>query len=607
MIDAANQKDSFRKLDDIGCTVLKCVRLDLLTVILAQDHCSKQLNLDSRPRLVDSLFVMSRNVLGKPNAFLPALLTLLLSVQVTLSQELTVSDVQQIISRAVSKAVAMNTKVTVSVTDDEGNLLGTFQMTGAPATTLIRSVGRAGQGLENVSVASTAAAHSKAGTAGIFSSGGNAFTTRTAGFIIQEHFPPGIENRAGGPLYGVQFSTLPCSDIAIAGLPLGLSADPGGIPLYKNGVAVGGIGVEGDGLYTVDRVPTDNDQTAEEIIAVYGSGGFESPALIRADNILVEGIRLPFANVSSPEAVPLIAFGSLPGVVTSVVRAAPPTDFVPGVLGGINGQYSSRFPTVAGSALTAAEVQQILTAAVTLANRVRAAIRQPIGSNARVTISVVDTDGDVLGIFRQPDAPVFGLDVSVQKARTANFFARPDTGSKLTAAGFGSYVARASGDGLCLSGGIAFSDRAIGFLHRPLFPDGINDTAAGPFSTQLTDWSPFNDGLQLDVIKSALLSPPMMCKAAAFEKRAMLPPCPCTSIAEVRNGLQIFAGGLPIYRGGVLIGAVGVSGDGIDQDDIISAAGADAFAPAPAIRSDQIFVRGVRLPFLKFPARPFLD
>jgi uncharacterized protein GlcG (DUF336 family) len=237
---------------------------------------------------------------------------------------------------------------------------------------------------------------------------------------------------------------------------------------------------------------------------------------------------------------------------------------------------------------------------------VRAGIRQPIGSNARVTIAVVDTDGDVLGIFRQLDAPVFGLDVSVQKARSSNFFARSDTGTKLSAAGFGSYVTRASADGLSLNGAVAFSDRAIGFLHRPLFPDGINNTAAGPFSTQLADWSPFNDGLQLDLVRAALLSPPMMCKTAAFTKRGVLPPCPCTDIPEIRNGLQIFAGGLPIYRGSVLIGAVGVSGDGIDQDDIIAAAGADAFAPPAAIRSDQIFVRSVRLPFLKFPARPFL-
>jgi hypothetical protein len=51
---------------------------------------------------------------------------------------------------------------------------------------------------------------------------------------------------------------------------------------------------------------------------------------------------------------------------------------------------------------------------------------------------------------------------------------------------------------------------------------------------------------------------------------------------------------------------IGISGDGIEQDDIIAAAGAQGFAPPQAIRSDQFFVRNVRLPFLKFPPRPFL-
>lgn len=550
--------------------------------------------------------IMSCSHRVKKCEFFAGFLILFLFALTAKSQSLTVSDVQTIIAQAVSSAAALNRRVTVSVTDNEGNLLGTFIMTGAPPTTLIRSVGTAGQGLENLTVPAGSASYSKAGTAGLFSTSGNAFTTRTASFIIQEHFPPSIDNRPGGPLYGVQFSTLPCSDIAIRGLPLGLSGDPGGLPLYKNGVAVGGVGIEGDGLYTVDRDPNNNDQPFEETIAVAASRGFESPALIRADNILVEGIRLPFSNVASVTIVPTILFGSLPGVVAIPVVSAPVSDFVPVALGGVSGQASSRFPTVSGATITAAETQQILTASAQMANITRAGIRQPIGSNARVTISVVDINGNVSGIFRQLDAPVFGLDVSVQKARTAMFFARSDAATKLQTAGFGSYVTRASADGIALSGSVAFSDRAIGFMHRPYFPDGINASNAGPFSSAIADWSPFNVGLQLDLIRTALTSPPMMCRTSARLKRTVLPPCPCTAIPEIRSGIQIFAGGLPIYRNGTVIGAIGVSGDGIDQDDFIAAAGANNFAPPGNLRSDNIFVRNVRLPFLKFPARPTL-
>ncbi len=552
--------------------------------------------------------IMKTTMWVKECKFFTAFMIVLFGSLTANSQSLTAADVQTIIAQAVSKAVELNQNVTISVSDQEGNLLGTFVMNGAPGFTTIRSVGRAGQGLENLTVPSTAASHSKAGTAGLLSSGGNAFSTRTASFIIQEHFAPGISNRPGGPLYGVQFSTLPCSDIAIAGVPLGLSGDPGGLPLYRSGVAVGGIGVEGDGLYTIDRDPRDNDQSFEEIIAAHGTRGFEAPPLIRADNILVEGLRFPFSNVAETTAGNVIPFGSLPGTVTAMIRSAPPSDFIPGVLNGVSGQYSSRFPTVAGSSLTAAEVQQILGDAAAIANITRAGIRQPIGSNARVTMAVVDTDGRVLGIFQQLDAPVFGLDVSVQKARSANFFARADAGAKLTAAGFASYVNRAATDGVSLNGSTAFSDRAIGFLHRPLFPDGIDNTQAGPFSTELGDWSPFNVGLQLDLIKDALLAPPMVCAAAnkARRIRQLMAACPCTPIGELRNGIQIFAGSVPIYRGSTLVGAIGISGDGIDQDDLIAAAGANSFAPPPEIRSDRAFVRGVRLPFLKFPPRPFI-
>jgi hypothetical protein len=102
----------------------------------------------------------------------------------------------------------------------------------------------------------------------------------------------------------VQFSSLPCADIKRPGLPLGLSGDPGSAPIYKNGEAVGGVGIEGDGVYTVDRDPTDFDQPFEEVIAVSATRGFEAPALIRGDNILVNGIRLAYLNVTNAPAPP---------------------------------------------------------------------------------------------------------------------------------------------------------------------------------------------------------------------------------------------------------------------------------------------------------------
>ncbi|HEV7473851.1 MAG TPA: heme-binding protein [Pyrinomonadaceae bacterium] len=516
---------------------------------------------------------------------------------------LSIGDVQTIISQAVSAAAALNQTVTVAVTDREANVLGVFVMTGAPASTTIRSVGTIGQGLEGTVVPASLAAISKAGTGSIFSTTGNAFTTRTAGFIIQEHFPPGVQFRSGGPLYGVQFSSLPCSDIKKPALPLGLSADPGGLPIYKDGVAVGGVGIEGDGIYTVDRDPADFDQPVEELIAASAVRGFEAPGLIRADNILVDGIRLPYANVTSPPAPATIPFGSLPGVVPGAfpIRSAQTSAFVPANVGGIGGEVDTRFfPFIAGSipagpnALTAADVQTIIAHAAQQANITRAAIRQPLGSNARVSIAVVDAGGTVLGVFRQLDAPVFGFDVSVQKARTAAFFSNASAGALLRGAGFSTYADRALADGLKLDGSVAFTDRAGGFLHRPFFPDGINNTAAGPFSSALSNWSPFNVGLQLDLIKVNLL--------AAIGGAAV----PCSTIPNLPNGIQIFPGSVPIYKNGVLVGAIGISGDGVDQDDLIGAGGGNGYSPAPAIRSDQVFVRGVRLPFLKFPRSPNL-
>jgi uncharacterized protein GlcG (DUF336 family) len=514
---------------------------------------------------------------------------------------LSTSEVQTIITQGVSAAAQLNHPVTISVTDREGNVLSTFAMTGAPASTQLRSIGLSGKGLEGTIVPSSIAAISKAGTGAFFSTGGNAFTTRTAGFIIQEHFPPDINFRPAGPLYGVQFSSLPCSDIKMPGLPLGLSGDPGGLPVYKNGSAVGGVGIEGDGIYTVDRDPKDFDQPFEETIAAAAVRGFEAPALIRGDNILVDGIRLPYINAANAPAPASVS--PLPGsfLTSPAIRGAQVSAFIPANVGGIGGEVDARFFPFAGAsfpagpnALAATDVERIIAQAAQQSNITRAAIRQPLGSNARVSIAVVDSEGNVLGIFRTMDAPVFGFDVSVQKARTAAFYSNRNAASLLRGSGFGAYVDRAAADGLKLDGAVAFTDRAGGFLHRPFFPDGIDETPPGPFSTPINEWSVFNDGLQVDLIRANLV--------ATLGGGSV----PCTPILNLPNGIQIFPGSVPLYKNGVLVGGIGISGDGVDQDDIIAAAGAVGYAPPVAIRSDQIFVRGVRLPFLKFPRSPNL-
>ncbi|MFL6208889.1 MAG: heme-binding protein [Pyrinomonadaceae bacterium] len=523
---------------------------------------------------------------------------------------LTTTDVQTVIAQAVSAAAALNRAVTVAVTDREGNVLGVFRMTGAPTTTRL-SGGKgvpAGQGLEGADVPAELAAITKAGTAAFFSTSGNAFTPRTASFIIQEHIPANISNQTGGPLFGVQFSQLPCSDVKVPGLPLGLAGDPGGIPVYKNGLPAGGVGIEGDGLYTVDRDPSDFDKPVEEVIAVAAVRGYETPALIRGDNIIVGGLRLPFVNVA-PEEAPLpstIPFASLPGSLLAgfPVRGAQPSAFVPLTLGGSPGAVDTRFfpfrASTSGSAnaLTVDDVTRAITQAAHQADVTRAAIRQPLGSPARVSITVVDTEGTILGIFRTFDAPVFGFDVSAQKARTALLFTRSNSAATLRAAGFGRYVDAAAADGLALGGSVAFSARAIGFLARPFYPDGIDGTANGPFSLPINLWSAFNDGLQLDLAKTNLLAALAVYPAAS--------PVRCSSITYIPNGIQIFPGGVPLYKNGELVGAIGISGDGVDQDDIISAAGSTGFAAPANIRADQVFVRGIRLPYVKFPRSPDL-
>ncbi|MEY4527788.1 MAG: hypothetical protein RL768_1507 [Nitrospirota bacterium] len=528
---------------------------------------------------------------------------------------LTAAEVQTIIAQAASQAQAMGRPMTIAVVDHEGTVLGVFRMTGAADNTTFQGGGSGG--LDGSTVPANLAAISKAGTAAFFSTQGNAFTTRSASFIVQEHFPPQVNPSPGGPLFGVQFSQLRCSDVSRTGhpsatdnLPLGLSADPGGLPLYKNGTAVGGIGVEGDGVYTRDPDSSDDDQSIEELVALAGTIGFAAPTGIRADQIFIDGIRIPFANAEPPAGLSTIQYVSLSGTPLLAPIDSPSTGFNPATVGGVLGTVDSGFATpplnaadpptftssLAAGGLTADEVYQTIAQAAQQSVITRAAIRNPLGSRARVSIAVVDVDGSILGLFRTLDAPIFGFDVAVQKARTANFFSSPSAAGDLTALGQSTYVSAANADRLSLNGSIAYSDRADGFLSQPIYPPGAySNFSNGPYSKPLGTWSIFNTGLQLDLAQTQLVA------------SLTGPVAQCTTApSKINNGIQIFPGSVPLYKNGVLVGAIGISGDGVDQDDLIAYAGSVGFQAPPEIRSDTVTVRGTPLPWQVFPRHPNL-
>ncbi len=583
-------------------------------------------------------------------------------------EALSEEDVRRILAQAAGEAQARGLAVVIAVTDRVGNVLAVFRMAGARPTARIRPGPAGNADLQGVEVPAEAAAIAKAITGAYLSSAGNAFSTRTASMIVQAHFPPaavaaGLES---GPLFGVQLSQLPCSDIAARAAaagpaarlgpkrsPLGLAADPGGFPLYKAGVVVGGVGVMGDGDYGFDPEVRDVDTDDEELIALAATHGFAAPREIEADRVSVDGTTLRYrdrgveALRSNPAAPPPLAgiAGALvpvPGYTDGMLRAGtaygseasgirrarPDESTNPDHYVLTDGTGLRRFAPRAASdgGLTAAEVEALLASAFDVMARARAQIRRPLESRAQVSIAIVDTAGRVLGLVRAPDAPVFGIDVAVQKARSAMFLssssaaadllAHPDAAVRGTVAATRAFLS----DPQALGGRTAFSTRAVGNLARPHFPDGEPGRPPGPLGRAIGSFSPFATGLQ-----SALVVRDLAAHLRVLAGTDPDPPPGCAGLppaadgrGRLANGLQIFPGGIPIYRAGVLAGAIGVSGDGIDQDDMIALLGIDRLGPAsavrnaaPDIRSDRIEValedgRRVRLRYAVCPFAPFL-
>lgn len=492
------------------------------------------------------------------------------------------TEVEAII-RAAARSLSDAT-MTIAVVDRAGRPLGVFRKSGAldPANDDLA-----------VGVARTAA---------FFSHNQAPLSSRTVRFISGIHFPPGITNTPSGALYGIENTNrgcdfnvtfnagkcIPrarrlggatCNSSDTSGCGLGIvtgkvfpndadqrSVNAGGIPLYRvevdgnrvfNPQLLGAIGVVG--------VPGDSQRA--EYAAASGAFGSIATGIVpvpffpipHPGNVFIDGIRLPFLgedlrltfnNDGLPTGVRLN--GVTAGNDNGAFSVAP--DF-----GGCAANEWLVGPH-AGTKLTAAEVNAIVQRAVDTARRTRAAIRLPLDRYARMVIAVADVDSRVLGLYRMPDATVFSIDVAVAKSRNVAYF---------SARGIGTHV----------PANTAVSNRTIGFGAQPFYPPGIDSNVFNPQP------GPWYQSLFVHDLTNA-----------------------CTQGDQLanpnQNGIIFFAGSSPLYRNNDLIGGLGVSGDGIEQDDYVTYHAAGEFLPPQSIWADQYIVDGARLPMFKFPRQP---
>jgi uncharacterized protein GlcG (DUF336 family) len=502
---------------------------------------------------------------------------------------LTMGEVDTI-ARGAAKSIS--DPVTIAVVDRAGRVLGVLRKAGA------------GSANDDLAVA-------VARTAAFFSHNMAPLSSRTVRFISGIHFPPGVTNTASAALYGIEntnrgcdfnvtFNSAsqcvprarrigggPCYPGNTAGCGLGIitgkiqpgdidpsSVNAGGVPLYKllpsgitrinEGIVTGGQLVGAIGVVGANGDP----QIAEFAAATgaFAAGGIvpvPSYPLPQPGNVFVDGIRLPFLG---PDLRLELNANGLPVGVKRLEGTGAGTDSgaiysVAAANGGCAANGYLVGPA-AGSNLTFNEVDAIVKRAIATAKKTRALIRLPLNSYARMAIAVADLDGSILALYRMPDATVFSIDVAVAKARNVIWFS--------------------GGHDLPVPSGTAITNRTLNFGAQPFYPPGIDSSVFNPTP------GPWYQSLFV----TDLLNP---CSQGS---QPLDPPRPN------QNGIVFFAGSSPLYRGSVLAGGLGVSGDGIEQDDYVTYYGAGEFLPAQAIWADRLKVGGARLPMFKFPRQP---
>jgi len=445
-----------------------------------------------------------------------------------------------------------------------------------------------------------------------------------ARFNIDPAFVPAGQEIFAPNSYGFQSGVQPTAQAR------GIATLPGGIPLFENGQLVGGIGIffpgktgfasEENSSMSATYDPTKPDRSFEaEFIAFAAAGGssganqsigalggvapvagFDLPS----GRIDLVGIQLdvfgPGGSVEGPKR--LLALGAALGQgdasAGTFVPVTPGADNVPNTADDalfINGLPVAEGWLVTphdGNGVTAEEVTQIINEGVEQANRTRAAIRLPLNSSTRMVLAVADRDGAIVGLFRMPDATVFSIDVAVAKARNTNYYADAD---KLQP------IDQLPG----IAPGVAMTNRTFRFLSLPRYPSGAQGTPPGAFSIIRDGGANPVNGLQVGE----------RLPASAFQSVLGYDSFnPQTNFRDKtnilnQNGIVFFPGSAPLYRTTgsttTLIGGFGVSGDGVDQDDVVTTLGQVGFEPDNGIlRSDQVFFGGIRLPYQKYNRNP---
>jgi uncharacterized protein GlcG (DUF336 family) len=466
---------------------------------------------------------------------------------------LSAMDVQNIVEAAAEAADSPS--MVIAVVDRGGSVLAVYRNPGAGTT----ATGNFGASV-NVNDLAVGLAR----TAAYFSNDQAPLSSRTVRFISGIHFPPGVANTPNAALYGIENTNRGCT-LSTNFLPmqsvqpsLALNGGTGpGIITGKadmkdsdpNAVNPGGVPIfSGNTVVGGVGVAGVSPEIAEYAANVAATSNGFGPTPAPPGVVFINGIALPFVNQTTPPP------GVSPGTFTNTFYMGPTAS---------TGQPPDGdliAPTAGQGGLSASDVEGILDNAEATANQTRAVIRLPLGQRTKMVIAVADTNGTLIGLRRMPDATVFSIDVAATKARNMAYF---------------NSTIRTAMDLNQVPIGTAVTDRTIGFGAQPLFPPGINDSALGPF---------FN----------------------LYENDVQNP---CTQGFEGglpgnNSGIVFFPGSLGLYRNGVLVGGLGVSGDGVDQDDYVTAGGAVGFEAPPQIRADQIVIDGVRLPYQHFPENP---